>query len=240
MWEFSLGMQHKFYHRKYYRNRFANPIIDLRRIEKGQGTMKQTMLQRAGEQAEEIRQTAKSKHWKWIYAAGLLLGFLVFAVLGKTLIMESGLLHVDSLREVKDAVIDRPAFLQYVFRRRLLWLFVGILAWWWGFGKWYIYALLGGYGFVMGACLQTAMMRYSVKGIILWLFLYLPQAMFYLGVLFCGIILCNGVYKTRAEKITILLQKWLIILCMAVLYAMGIYCEGNLNVVLLQNYLQFF
>ncbi len=207
--------------------------------------MKDLLLQHAKSQVEDVRQITKSRRWKMIYGIGFLLGFLLFAILGKNLVMERGLLDVDSLREVKDAMIDKSAFLKYVFRRRLLWLLAGILAWWWGFAKWYIYGILGGYGFVMGACLQTVIMRYGMKGIMLWIFLYFPQVIFYAGVLFCGIVLVNRIPDRVGErwpalKWGTLMQNGLILLCMIGLYALGIYCEGYLNVVLLQNYLQFF
>jgi len=227
-------------------------------------TMKKSLLQHAKGQIEDIRQVTKSSRWKMICGIGFLLGFLLFTVLGEKIVMESGLLDVDSLRKVKDMVIDKSSFLQYVFRRRLLWLLAGVAAWWWGFGKWYIYGILGGYGFVMGACLQAAMMRYSVKGIMLWFFLYFPQAIFYTGVIFCAIMLVNAIptrnrgewpalrsnrtsegttvvtYRTGAEKFAALMQNGLILVLLLGVYAVGIYCEGHLNVLLLQNYLQFF
>jgi len=227
--------------------------------------MQHSLLQHARDQMTDIRQVTKSRRWKMIYAFGFLTGFVIFAILGEKLVTESGLLDVDSLRKVRDTILDDAAFLQYVFRRRILWLLAGILAWWWGFGKWYIYGILGGYGFVMGACLQTAIMRYSIKGIMLCVFLYFPQVIFYAGTIFCAIILADtiparivakwpalqnsslsdgvsghGVHRTGAEKFRALMQKGLILLWMLGLYAVGIYCEGRWNVMLLQKYLQFF
>ena len=202
--------------------------------------MKNYLLQHAQVQVKGIREVTKSKRWKLIYAAGFLLGFLLFAVLGRAFVEESALLDVNSLRGVKDAVIDKPAFLQYIFWRRILWLLAGVFVWWWGYGSLYIYGLLGTCGFVMGACLQTCFIRYSLKGVMLWIFLYVPQVIFYAGAFFCGIILCTGVCKDKAEKIRFLWQNGLTVLGLACLYAIGIYCEGHLNVVLLQNYLQFF
>ncbi len=202
--------------------------------------MENYLMQHAKGQVTGIREVTKSKRWKVIYAAGFLVGFLLFAVLGKGFVSENGLLDVDSLRQVKDAVIDKAAFLQYIFRRRILWLLVGVFIWWWGYGKWYIYGLLGISGFAMGACLQAAMMQYSLKGIVLWIFLYFPQVIFYAGAFLCGIILCTGAFKEKAEKVRFLVQNGLTILLLAILYGVGIYCEGYLNVVLLQNYLQFF
>ncbi len=202
--------------------------------------MKNSLLQHAGMQITGIRESAKSKRWKLIYGAGFLIGFLVFAVLGRTFVEESELLNVNSLRGVKDAVIDKAAFLQYVFTRRMFWLIAGAVTWWWGYGSLYIYGLLGCCGFVMGACLQAAVIRYSLKGVMLWIFLYFPQVIFYAGVFFCGIILCTGVHKEKVEKIRFLVQNGMTLLLLTCLYAIGIYCEGHLNVVFLQNYLQFF
>ena len=90
--------------------------------------MRNSLLQHAGVQITGIREIAKSKRWKLIYGAGFLIGFLVFAVLGRTFVEESTLLDVDSLRGVKDAVIDKSVFLQYVFTRRMLWLIAGAAA----------------------------------------------------------------------------------------------------------------
>lgn len=202
--------------------------------------MKNSLLQHTKLQVSGIIQIAKSRRWKLIYAIAFLAGFLLFAVFGKTFVAESTLLDVDSLRGVKDAVVDKPAFLQYIFWRRMLWVAAGICIWWWNYGTLYIYGLLGCCGFVMGACLQTCIMRYSMKGVVLWIFLYFPQVIFYAGAFFCGMMLCTGVGKSKPDKIKFLWQNILLLILLACLYAIGIYGEGKLNVEILQSYLQYF
>lgn len=207
--------------------------------------MKDFLLQHTKNQMEQVKSVTKSNHWKMVYGIGFLMGFLLLILLGKAMILESNLLDVDSLREVKDCAVDKKAFLSYVFRGRLLWFLAGVVLWWWGYGKWYIYGVLGVYGFVMGACLQTTILRYSTKGVFLWMVLYFPHVILYIGALLCALMLAGSelhgsTYQSRKEKITGLLQKWFIVAGMLLLIAAGIYCEGSLNLRLLQNYLQFF
>ena len=207
--------------------------------------MKDFLLQHTKSQMEQVKSVTKSNRWKMVYGIGFLTGFLLLIILGKALILESNLLDVDSLREVKDCVVDKKEFLSYVFRGRLLWFLAGVVLWWWGYGKWYIYGVLGVYGFVMGACLQTTILRYSTKGVFLWMVLYFPHAILYIGALLCAMMLADSglrgsTYQSRKEKIAGLLQKWLIAVGMLFLFVAGIYCEGSLNLKLLQNYLQFF
>lgn len=177
---------------------------------------------------------------KVLYLSCFFAGFMVFLILGKGFLDNLMLLNVNSLREIKDCSIDKAAFFQYICWRRMLVLAAGFLFWWWGFGKWFAYGVLGCAGFSMGACMYTCLLRYHFKGIFLWIFLYFPHVLFYAVVLICGMILSTGVFRIKAEKLKFLWQNGLWELLLLILLALGIYSEGYINVALLQNYLQFF
>lgn len=178
--------------------------------------------------------------FKTIIMAGLATGLAVFFFLGKEFVGNSALLDADALKAIRDNTIDRGIFFQYVLVRRLLVLAAGIVAWWWGFGKLYLYGMLGGCGFVVGACFYICMVRYPFTGLFLWFFLYFPHMIFYAAVLFCGMILAAGRFRTREEKVKYLWQKGRLLCVIVLVYAVGIYCESYLNVPLLQNFLQYF
>ncbi len=197
-------------------------------------------------QAEDIRSIIKSNLWKLVYGISFVIGFFLFAIWGKEFAEENGLLSVEALRAVKDTMLDKAAFFRYVFWRRVLWLFLFVFAWWWGYGRWYIYGLFAFSGFAMGACLQTALLRYSVKGLTLWIFLYLPYAIFYGGAFFFAMLLCKkeqqelqGV-RERGKRLQFLLQNILSIAGILLMTILGIYGEACVNPGLLRNYLQYF
>ena len=116
----------------------------------------------------------------------------------------------------------------------------GVLAWWWGFGKLYMYGIWGGCSIVMGACLYISLMRYPFTGLFLWFFLYFPHMIFYAGVIFCGMILTAAAVRGREEKVKYLWQSGLVVCVLVGLYAVGIYCECYINVPLLQLFLEYF
>lgn len=151
---------------------------------------------------------------KMIYLGCFLAGFILFLILGKAFLDANALLNVNSLREIKDGTIDKDAFFQYVFWRRILVLAAGAFLWWKGFGKFFIYGMLGWHGLSMGACLYTCLLRYHFKGIFLWFFLYFPHLLFFAATLFCGMILSAGKFATKADKLRFLWQHSLIVLAL--------------------------
>ena len=178
--------------------------------------------------------------FKTIIMIGLSAGLVVFFFLGKEFALNSFLLDADALKEIRDNSIDRGAFFQYVLARRLLAFAAGVLAWWWGFGKLYLYGVIGGCSFVMGACFYISLVRYPFTGLFLWFFLYFPHMIFYAAALFCGMILAAGVFRTRVEKVKYLWQNGVLVFVIVLVYVVGIYCESYLNVPLLQNFLEYF
>ena len=178
--------------------------------------------------------------FKTVFVVGLSAGLLVFFFLGREFAENSALLDADALKEIRDNSIDKGEFFRYVLVRRL-WIFaVGVLAWWWGVGKLYLYGVIGGCGFVMGACFFISLARYPFTGLFLWFFIYFPHMIFYAVALFCGMILAKRIWRTRKEKLNYLWQNGLLVCLMILVYAVGIYCESYLNVPLLQNFLEYF
>lgn len=178
--------------------------------------------------------------FKTIVMIGLAIGLAVFFFLGKEFVENTALLDADALKEIRDNTIDKGKFFRYIFIRRLLLFVTGVVLWWWGFGRIYMYGVLGGCSIVMGACLYISLMRYPFTGLFLWFFLYFPHMIFYAGTLFCGMIMTNSVLRSKEEKIKYLWQNGLLVLILVSLYVLGIYNESYLNVALLQNFLQYF
>lgn len=189
---------------------------------------------------QEVPRKRELHIFKTIVMIGLSAGLVVFCFLGKELVLNSALLDADALKEIRDNTIDKGEFFRYVFYRRLWILVAGVLAWWWGFGKLYLYGVIGGCGFVMGACFYISLVRYPFTGLFLWFFIYFPHMIFYAGALFCGMILATGVFRTREDKIKYLWRNGVLVCVLVFAYAAGIYCESYLNVPLLQNFLEYF
>lgn len=177
---------------------------------------------------------------KLICLGGFCLGFIVFWILGKDFAESNALLDIDALREVKDAAIDQQAFYAYVLHRRLFWFVLGIVFWWWRLGKYYACFLFGAGAFSMGACMYTALHRYYLKGLFLWIFLYVPQIFCYIGALLCVIWLARIPLHTKEEKWQFLYKNILFLLILCVLFGLGVYLESYVNTLLLQDFLTFF
>ena len=202
--------------------------------------MKQFLSKQLQNKFTDVRKSPKTKTFKMLMGLSFLVGFLLFLFLGSEFCEELSLLDVASLQEIKDNTINKGDFLGYILSRRLLLLAAGSFLWWWGFGKWYVYGLLAGLSFTMGACMYISLMRYHVMGLFLWFFLYFPHVICYAGVLFCGMIIARYAFKTRIDKVKYLWQNGMLITVLLAMLALGIYCESYVNVALLQSFLQYF
>ena len=177
---------------------------------------------------------------KMLYLGCFLAGFVLFLMLGKAFLDNNPLLDVNSLKEIKDNIIDKGAFFRYISWRRILVLSGCLFLWWKGFGKWVIYGVLGWTGATMGACLYTCLFRYHFKGIFLWFFFYFPHLLCYMTALICGMILTIGKYAGKSDKLKFLQQQWLIVAAFIAAFFLGLYTECYINVSILQDFLRFF
>ena len=202
--------------------------------------MKQFLSKQLQNKFTDVRRSPKTKTFKMLMGLSFLVGFILFLFMGSEFCEELSLLDVASLQEIKDNTIDKRGFLGYILSRRLLLLAAGGFLWWWGFGKWYVYGVLGGLSFTMGACMYISLMRYHVMGLFLWFFLYFPHVICYAGALFCGMILARYAFKSRIDKVKYLWQNSVLITVLAAMLALGIYCESYVNVALLKSFLQYF
>ncbi len=202
--------------------------------------MKYSFSQQLQNRFPDIHKNSKAQTFKMIFFLSFLVGFILFLFLGKNFLEDAAILNVASLQEIKDNTIDKGDFGGYILWRRLLLLAVGFLLWWWGFGKLYVYGVLASCSFTMGACMYICLLRYKIKGLFLWFFLYFPHVLCYAAALFCGMIISLNIYRNKADKLKYLLQNGLIILLMLGLVCLGMYCESYINVALLQNFLQYF
>ena len=177
---------------------------------------------------------------KMIYLASFLFGFTIFLMFGKSILEDNVLLNVNALREVKDSAIDKKDFFQYIVWRRLFLLGAAAFVWWKGFGKWFICGMLGYLGMSMGISMYTCLFRYHVKGIFLWVILYIPQMLFYMAAMVCFMLLIEEHLNDKQEKIKFVWKKWIAVLGGLAAYIFGIYAESYLNVPVLQSFLEFF
>lgn len=194
------------------------------------------------EYIKNVTEIPRKSMWKYVYFGGLFIGFFIFFFLDKNILINSRILNIDSLRRVKDAVIIKEDYFAYILQRRGAILTLLLLIWWWGYGKMACFIGLGGLGFTMGACLQTCLLRYKIKGFLLWLVLYLPHMLFYFAAIAVGLVLFKDSYgafgtKEKARLILDHIGLWLVLL---LFYGFGIYCESFLSVSLLQNFLRLF
>lgn len=177
---------------------------------------------------------------KWIYPAALLVGFGGLLLFGRAFVEDSTLISVSALREIKDASIDCAAFFKYISWRRIALLVLFLALWWKNLGKWLLFALTGWYGMTMGMSLYVCLLRYYLKGIFLWSFLYFPQILFYALALLCGLLLCSVKTSEKGEKLNRSAMQYLLIPALLAMLLCGMYAESYWNVALLQDFLKFF
>ncbi len=188
----------------------------------------------------ELPMQGKFRGIKRIVMWGFLAGIVIFLVYGEEIIANTDLLNQDALKEIRDCSMDKKKFFEYVLVKRILLFGMGILAWWWGLGKVYLYIVLSVCSFTMGAFVWVSLYRYPFTGLFLWFFLFFPHIIFYFAVLFCGIMLKSGMHRSREEKIRYLWKNAWKVSLLICLYIIGIYCESYLNVSLLQKFLEVF
>lgn len=202
--------------------------------------MKEFISDTVGKGMHELHKGIYGKAFKMTCLGCFLAGFLLFFILGKDFAKSNTLLNVDALCKVKDSIIDKKEFYTYIFYRRSVLLMLGLLFWWWRLGKYYAYMILGVCAFSMGGCMYICLLRYYLKGLFLWIFLYFPHAFCYTGVLICAILLSRTSLHTKEEKIRFLCRNLLLVLGLLLLYVLGIYAEAYVNTALLQDFLTFF
>ncbi len=202
--------------------------------------MAQFLAQKFQENVKNMKKHPTLHKCKMLYLWSFFAGFLLFLLLGKSFIEDISLLSVGALREIKNCMPESDDFWNYILWRRLLFLAAGVIIWWWGFGRWFVYGLIGSAAFSMGICMYTCLMRYRLKGLFLWFFLYFPQAVFYGAALICGMMLSIGTFRTKAEKLKYLWQNIIWLLLTIIMFSLGVYMESCVNVALLQDYLEIF
>lgn len=202
--------------------------------------MNQFISEKLQTRVQSVRKNPRYQVCKMLYLVSFGLGFIMVLMLGKNFLSKTELLGVEALIEVRNASLDREKFLKYIFGQRFLIFSAGVILWWWNLGRLYVYGILAWTGFSMGICMYTCLLRYALKGFFLWFFLYFPHALFYAGVIICGMILSSEVHRDRMNKIKFLWQNGLWGILLLVLCAIGIYTEGTWNAAMLQDFLQYF
>lgn len=167
-------------------------------------------------------------------------GFFCFFIFGGTFIEDLTLLDSASLKQIRDVELDKGAFFRYLcLSHMVLFILCGFL-WWYQWGKACMYVLIGLGAMKLGLCLAVVLMRYRLKGIVLWVVLYFPHVIFYFAGLLCGMVFCQHIAKSRAEKVQVLFQNILWLLCALGVWLLGVYFECYISSGILQTYLQYF
>jgi len=196
---------------KFFKTRIQNPVVNIR--------------------MRKIRNLALL-----LFAAG----FFCFFIFGGQFVDDISLLDSTSLKRIRDMQMVKEDYFRYLCLSHVcLLLFCGVL-WWYRYGKVAIYALLGLGAGSLGLCLAVSLMRYRIKGVVLWVILYFPHTFFYFIALICGVALCGNIGRSRKEKVTFLLQNITWLLGAAFGWVLGLYCECYIGSSLLQKYLQVF
>lgn len=167
-------------------------------------------------------------------------GFFCFLIFGGRFLDEISLLDSGSLKQIRDIEIDKSNFFRYLCLPHLCLLLICGVLWWNHWGKMVTYTLLGLMAGSLGMCLAVSLVRYRLKGIVLWILLYFPHMFFYFLALICGIALCYNVERGHREKLNFLLQNITWLLGALFSWLLGLYCECYIGSSLLQTYLQFF
>lgn len=202
--------------------------------------MREFKVQNFGTRWKEIPKQGEFRGIKKILFLGFSAGLIVLLVWGGEWIADADLLNSDALKELRDSTIDKKDFLEYVMAKRMLLFGIGVILWWWGFCKIYLYIVLTASSFMMGAYFYMSLYRYPFTGIFLWFFLFFPHMIFYVAALICGIMLKSGMHRSREEKIQYLWKNAWKVSLLVLFYIIGIYSESYLNVSLLQNFLKIF
>ncbi|MCD8326095.1 MAG: hypothetical protein LUC90_05240 [Lachnospiraceae bacterium] len=124
--------------------------------------------------AGQSRQKTERKHFHLIMGIGFVLGCILVLLCKQKLLQDISLLDVDSLYLVRDSLIDGKSYFFYLLPRRAFVFGTVVLLWWYGVGSMGI--KLTGFlmGMEAGIWLQACMEQYHLKGILLWVFLYIP------------------------------------------------------------------
>jgi len=126
----------------------------------------------------------------WVMISGVLAGFVLVNINGKTREGGVAFLNVDMLYEVKYMSIDKWAFFLYVLRKRLLVIVGLILVSTTYLGVITAYSYAGWIGMSMGTICASAIYHYGIKGVLLFITAMFPHYFFYIP---AWILLLQGV-----------------------------------------------
>ncbi len=188
---------------------------------------------------EKYKRKGRATLFGMIMGLGFTLGCILVMLCRQTILQDIALLDVDSLYLVRDSVIAGHAYFFYLLPRRGFVFLVLALLWWYG---------AGGIGlkltaFLMGAeagiWLQACLEQYYLKGILLWIFLYIPYVFFYIAAVWLGLTICEA-DTDRPKRRRLLKEKPWLFAAVAVLFLIGLYLESEVHPVWLKSFLKVF
>ncbi len=196
---------------------------------------------RASESHEEghFSRAGQMKCFRIIMGMGFVSGSILVMLCRRKLLQDISLLDVDSLYLVRDSLVEGRAYFFYLLPRRLFVFAALLLLWWYGVGS----AGLKLLGFLMGMeagiWLQACLEQYRLKGILLWVFLYVPYIFFYLGAILLGLMICEA-QGDRYERVRRLREKPWLFLAATALFLLGLYLESAVHPQWLKSFLKMF
>ncbi|MCD7738260.1 MAG: hypothetical protein LUH58_04370 [Lachnospiraceae bacterium] len=185
------------------------------------------------------RTAVQGKRFSVIMGAGFVLGCILVILCRQKLLQDISLLDVDSLYLVRDSLIEGKSYFFYLLPRRVFAFGAFVLLWWYGVGSPGL--KLGGFlmGVEAGIWLQACVEQYHLKGVLLWVFLYIPYIFFYLGAILCGLMFCQT-SGDMYEKRRAIRERPGFALAAIVLFLTGLYLESTVHPVWLKNFLSVF
>ncbi|MCD8067811.1 MAG: hypothetical protein LUE87_02745 [Lachnospiraceae bacterium] len=187
------------------------------------------------------RASVQGRRFSAIMGAGFGIGCMLVILCRQKLLQDISLLDVDSLYLVRDSLIEGKAYFFYLLPRRAFVFGAFVLLWWYGVGS--LGLKLGGFlmGMEAGIWLQACVEQYHLKGVLLWVFLYIPYIFFYLGAILCGLMFCQTAGDADVyEKRRAIRERPGFALAAAALFLAGLYLESAVHPAWLKNFLSVF
>ena len=179
------------------------------------------------------------KYLSVILGLGFTVGCILVMLCREDLLQDISLLDEDSLYLVRDSLMEGRAYFFYLLPRRTFVFGLLAIMWWYGIGK--VALKLTGFfmGVKAGIWLQACLEQYYLKGILLWIFLYIPYIFFYLAAVLCGLTLCEN-RGDRYERVRLLSEKPWYFIVLTALFGIGVYLESMVHPVWLKSFLKVF
>lgn len=148
---------------------------------------------------DPYRYVKKTSKWFLPFAAGILLGFLLFLSGKQEFISDPCFFGEEILQRFAYSSIYQKAFLGYVLKNRWKLFFLFLFSAFTGLYPLIAALLFGWCGMSFAIILMTLLYRYGLKGILLLAGMLFPQMLFYIPCMLKGSDLLGQIYRGRRK-----------------------------------------